>query len=355
MNEVEKILKSLKIPKISRKSFVEGKGQSITLGVVNQPFSKFKGYSKFTELHMDLWRALLDMAVELDPTHQFSTVTINHNVLCLPHKDVRNDGTTMIVGLGDYTGGELVVEGKTIDINHRPYWFNGYLHEHYNTAHDGDRWSVMFYSCKKTWDIIHRAEDVPIIREVYHGNQYHNAKIGFGIEKGEHWLDLGAHIGCFSKKAEYYGATVEAVEPNPKNYELLRHNISGDCYPVAVGVETKMVGFKPGSKHYFGQIVPQALEHGLDIVQIDLRELISPDCCLKMDIEGSEIAILDTVDFTGVKKMVFAYHIFKDRSRTNFLRRIERLKQWFSVVYHQEIKREEMDFFPNEIIVFCIR
>jgi len=34
----------------------------------------------------------------------------------------------MIIGLGDYTGGELVVNGEEIDIKHKPYYFNGYLH-----------------------------------------------------------------------------------------------------------------------------------------------------------------------------------------------------------------------------------
>lgn len=348
LQKVESLLKKITIPKTKRKMVSDSNARTVTMGQVNQPFHKFKGYSKFTDQQPELWEAIKEMAEYLDPKHRYTSVTINHNVLCKPHKDNRNDGTTLIIGLGDYTGGELHVDGEDIDINHKPYYFNGYLHEHYNKPFTGDRWSLMFYSLRKSWEIEHREEDIPIIREVYHGNQYHRKDIGFGVEKDELWIDIGAHIGCFTKKCQYYGAHTESYEPDPDNFELLKKNSVGKCFNVAVGDKAGKVSLKKGSKCYFNKVIP-----GSDIEQVAFEDILKPGCCVKMDIEGAEIPILDNCDFSGIKKMVFAYHINCDRSRTNFLKRMERLRKWFGVIHHQEIKSEHMDFFPNEIIVYA--
>lgn len=349
MEKVERMLQRIEIPKTKRKGVSEQTCRTVTIGQVNQPFHKFKGHSKFTEMHPELWQAVQEFAQSLDPEHRYTSVTINHNVLCNPHRDKRNDGTTLIIGLGDYTGGELVIDEQVIDINHRPHYFNGHLHTHYNKPWTGDRWSLMFYSLRRSWDIVHREEDIPIIREVFHGNQYHRGDIGFGIEKGEHWLDIGAHIGCWTKKCHYYGATTDSYEPDPDNYALLIQNSNNPCHNVAVGFNAGKVTLHKGTKSYFNKVS----ELAGDTDQVAFGDILIPDCCIKMDIEGAELPILDHADFTGIKKMVLAYHINCDHSRTNFLRRMDRLRKWFNVVHHQEIKQEHMNFFPNEIIVYC--
>lgn len=347
MNKVEDYLKKICIRKIRRKNISNQTCRTVTMGVINRPFHQFKGYSKFTEEHPELWKLLLELGEQLDPNHQFSSVTINHNVECLPHKDVRNQGTTMIIGLGDYTGGELVVDGKEIDINRKPYYFNGYLHTHYTKPFQGNRYSLMFYNCKNTWNIEHRDEDIPIIREVYHGNQYHNGKIGFGIEKDDHWIDLGAHIGCFSKKAEYYGATVTAYEPCKDNYDLLCKNIKGTAHNVAVGVKDDNVHLQKGSKSYFNKVTGKGTTP-----QVSFESILTDGCCVKMDIEGSELPIIDECDFSGIKKMVIAYHTNVDKSLANLHLRVAKLMEWFDVDY-QEITIDPIDMFPNEIMIYC--
>jgi FkbM family methyltransferase len=349
MNELLKYLSEITIPKTRRKAISSTSCRTVTLGVINKPFSTFKGYSKFTDKHPKLWELLLELGKQLDPDHQFSSVTINHNVECMPHKDARNSGTTLIIALGDYTGGELVVDDEEIDIKEKPYYFNGYLKEHYNKPFTGDRYSLMFYSCKKTWDIEHREEDIPIIREVYHGNQYHNAKIGFGVEKGDHWIDIGAHIGCFSKKVEYYHGTVSSYEPCKDNYDLLKKNIKGQSHNVAVGVKDDMVHLQIGSKHYFNKVIGKG-----STPQVSFESILTSGCCVKMDIEGAEIPIMDQCDFSKINKMVIAYHTNVDKSRDNLLQRVDRLKQWFDVT-HQPIKQEHMNMFPNEVMIYCMK
>ena len=210
----------------------------------------------------------------------------------------------------------------------------------------------MYYSIRKSWNIEHRQDDIPVIREVYHGNQYHNGKIGFGIESGDHWIDIGAHIGCFSKKVIYQNATVSAYEPDLKNYELLVKNIgTSNAFNFAVSHESGKASLKKGSASYFSKIIP-----GDDITVLSFEAILIDDCCVKMDIEGSEMTILDNCDFSKISKFVFAYHTNVDKSKSNFLNRMNRLKTWFNV-FHQSIKDDGKPFnqFPNEIIVYCRR
>ena len=351
--EVLDYLKGITIYKERRKKISDGTVRSVTLGYVNRPFHKWKGHSKFTEQHPKLWELLLKYGEQLDPNHKFSSVTINHNVECKPHTDVRNEGTTIIVGLCDYLEGELVVDGQEIDIKEKPYYFNGYLKTHYNKPWVGDRYSLMFFSCRKTWDIKHRDEDIPIIREVYHGNQYHKKEIGFGIEKGDHWLDLGAHIGCFSNKAQRNHATVVAIEPDYDNYLLLCENVGKEnCRNVAVGSSNRIGELVKGSKSYFHKVRDDP-SGSLSIIAFE--ELVTEGCCVKMDIEGAELDIIDNCDFTGIEKMVIAYHTNVDKSLANFHMRVAKLMEWFDVVHHQEITMDPIDMFPNEIMIYCLK
>lgn len=348
-SRVEELLCDIKIPKRPRKAIGDGAVESVTMGIVNRPFHKYKGTSKFTCSHPELWEAIQELGRALDPDHEFTTVTINHNVTCKPHKDKRNSGTTMIVAVGDYTGGELVIEGTEVDIRYKPHYFNGYLKTHWNNTHVGERWSLMYYTVRGTRTIAHRPCDVPILKEVYYGNAYHNRDIGFGIEAGDHWIDIGAHIGCWSRKVIENGGTVDAFEPDPDSYRLLCENIDiSSATPCAVGASCGQVDLVPGSSPYFNKVCP-----GGSIPRLAFGDIVSPDCCVKMDIEGSELEILDSCDFTGIRKMVVAYHITADRSRTNLLRRVSRLRQYFSEVHHQAIPNETMNFFPNEIMIYC--
>jgi hypothetical protein len=118
LERVERMLARIDIPRTKRKNIQKQACQTVTMGQVNRPFSTFKGHSNFTESQPELWQALQELAEFLNPDHRYTSVTINHNVLCLPHRDKRNDGTTLIIGLGDYTGGQIVIEGSEIDIHH---------------------------------------------------------------------------------------------------------------------------------------------------------------------------------------------------------------------------------------------
>jgi len=345
--EILQILEKTKFPSKQRKNLSDSNFKSLTLGLIHRQFSRYKGYSIDTTNNEDLYFLLLKWAKTFTDL-TFTTISINKNVMCKPHKDAKNDGMTMIVGLGDYTGGELWIDNQTIDIHNRPYFFNGYAHLHYNLPHLGTRYSIMFYCYRVKIDIIHRPEDVPIVNEVLYGNAYQNRD--FVIEKGELWIDIGAHIGCFAKKVLTNGANVICYEPSQSNYDILVQNISPSmCKKIAVGSHNGLVSVKEGSRHYFDRIVD-----GGDVQCLSFDQVVSKDVCVKMDIEGSELEILDQCNFSGLKKMVIAYHTNRDPLVENLGRRVDRLKTFFKQVYHAPVKEEiKMNRFPNELFIFC--
>ena len=82
----------------------------------------------------------------LFPDFNFDGVMINRNFKCPRHKDKNNSNDSLIIGLGDYENGELVVENVSHDIRYKPLIFNGSKNEHYvNDWTNGDRFSVVLF------------------------------------------------------------------------------------------------------------------------------------------------------------------------------------------------------------------
>jgi len=77
---------------------------------------------------------------------KWTNIMINKNFQTQPHRDANNIGESCIIGLGDYTGGELEVEGRgVINIQHNPTIFNGSELTHSTKAFKGERWSLVFF------------------------------------------------------------------------------------------------------------------------------------------------------------------------------------------------------------------
>jgi hypothetical protein len=78
----------------------------------------------------------------------FTSIHINHNVVCPRHIDPKNVGNSMIVSIGDYEGGELVVEGvETYNAKYHPLIFNGALFHHWNNPiTNGNKYSLIFFN-----------------------------------------------------------------------------------------------------------------------------------------------------------------------------------------------------------------
>ena len=85
-----------------------------------------------------------------------STVAVNCNAQFIPHRDSGAGAgqlQSMIVGLGDYIGGELVVESELHDIRYKPIEFNGWLQRHWTLPFQGERFSLVWFTPKGCEDI----------------------------------------------------------------------------------------------------------------------------------------------------------------------------------------------------------
>ena len=97
-------------------------------------------------LHPQVYAQLQELATLLKL--EVTSFCVNKNLQCRPHIDKLNVGDSTIVGLGDYEGGELIVEGKYIDIHYKPYCFNGAEKKHATAPFQGTRYSIIFYTQK---------------------------------------------------------------------------------------------------------------------------------------------------------------------------------------------------------------
>ena len=89
-----------------------------------------------------------------NPTFKFKSVYVNKNVICKKHLDSNNDGNSLLIGLGKYTGGRTVLyfntsKGEVIQkkfhIKSQSLVFNGGEIEHRSESFKGTRYSLVFF------------------------------------------------------------------------------------------------------------------------------------------------------------------------------------------------------------------
>jgi len=86
----------------------------------------------------------------LFPDFEFNSVQINKNFKCAPHYDNKNCGEALVMALGDFTGGELVIEGVEHDVLNKPIIFNGSTQEHWVKDFEGERYSIVLFNLKQS-------------------------------------------------------------------------------------------------------------------------------------------------------------------------------------------------------------
>ena len=108
-------------------------GQSMVFGTVYSHRLKKYTTSSKTKDNPVLFHLLQELAAKEVPAFSYTTIVVNKNVVTNPHVDQYNVGPTLILGIGSFKGGELVVRNQTFDIsNHKWLYFWG-KDEHYNT------------------------------------------------------------------------------------------------------------------------------------------------------------------------------------------------------------------------------
>ena len=121
----------------SGRTQVYGYGSRRTLG-----FGEFKN----NIVNPELYQVLVQFGkMAIPPYIPWTAIQVNHNYQTNPHVDGNNIGLSYSVSFGDFTGGELVVEGEPFQTRYSPIIFNGSLNEHYNKPISGDRYSLVYF------------------------------------------------------------------------------------------------------------------------------------------------------------------------------------------------------------------
>jgi tRNA U38,U39,U40 pseudouridine synthase TruA len=141
-----------KAERSSAYAYVEGEGGasgSFSVGAMpGEQCLQPKGNKLFPEL----MKAAFELEMALCPHRPpSSTIAINRNAQFRPHTDSgagAGQSTSLIVGLGDYAGGELVVEGQKMDIRYQPVEFNGWKQRHWTMPFQGERYTLVWFTPK---------------------------------------------------------------------------------------------------------------------------------------------------------------------------------------------------------------
>lgn len=148
---IYEILNSLIFPKTnSRKNIFQKRIEAFVLGDVNyrgqkKMDNKTRGPSRYNKKFPELYLELKKFMNSYDPDFTFTTIQINKNIMAPPHIDKNNVGPSYIIALGDFEGGNLVIEGKEYNIKNTFKKFDGRL-GHWTTEFTGTRYSLIFFT-----------------------------------------------------------------------------------------------------------------------------------------------------------------------------------------------------------------
>jgi FkbM family methyltransferase len=216
--------------------------------------------------------------------------------------------------------------------------------------------------------------DIKVIDEVMIRDVYELKKLDFWIEPQDYWLDLGANIGTFTLMCLSRGAKVISYEPEEENFQLLETNIKTNfntgftLHQKAVGATNGQVPLylcKGDYNKYRHTIYPKRGRESVQIPMESIHSVLAKNrqiTAIKIDIEGAEIDILESMKLsdwrkTQVKKMVFEYSFDIDPSIPRFLKIVENLRLYFDLVHYTKVKEDEEFYkhFPAMTMVYCLK
>lgn len=149
--EFTEILECLKRKHIPQNYYrqTSGLGRSQCFGIVKQRNCRYAG-SRFNFMRPDLLAAVQRLARKILPYEfEYDGIQVNENYQTAPHKDAGNRGESAIVGFGDYTGGELLVEEQSVSIKNRVVYFDGSVYTHSTAPFTGNRYSLVFFKVNR--------------------------------------------------------------------------------------------------------------------------------------------------------------------------------------------------------------
>lgn len=171
--KIYELLKELKWPKTERPNVIrnsdkkkaEEKGkkanyEGFVLGKVYSWAGKgeLAGHKKILSLktrdkkYKKLYNETKKLMKMKDPKFKFTSIQYNKNHRAAKHKDAKNMGISYIIGLGNYTNGELIIYDENDknpvkhNIKNKFYKFNGSIYPHETTPFKKERYTLVFYN-----------------------------------------------------------------------------------------------------------------------------------------------------------------------------------------------------------------
>lgn len=147
--------------------------------------------------------------------------------------------------------------------------------------------------------------------------------------KTDIWLDIGAHIGCFTCLIAPKVNRVIAYEPESKNYAELLENIDVNKLKNVTAINSAVVGNDDVERDFYVYTTNNTGIHSF-FKRSDIKDLIPPDCekpsfvkcenindiidafgvtAIKMDCEGAEVEILRSLTkLSQIRELILEYH-----------------------------------------------
>jgi len=226
---------------------------------------------------------------------------------------------------------------------------------------------------KKTLSIYYRPNttDEKVIPEVLQKNVYQSPKFKFFLEETDRWLDLGGNIGTFSLLCLNKNISVVSFEPESENFELLQKNVKTNFgktklfkgFQKAIGLHNGKLPLylcKGDYNKYRHTLCPKRGRDTIMVPIVSITDIIQKYNinCIKIDIEGYEIELLEKLslqDLKPIRKLVYEYSFDVDKSIPRFLNIVKKLKNHFKFVQYDKVKENELEYnyYPPCVNVYC--
>ena len=204
--------------------------------------------------------------------------------------------------------------------------------------------------------------DEKTFNEVIVNNTYQ--KKDFKIKKGEHWIDLGGNVGAFAVLALSKGATVDIYEPDPFSCKMIEKNLKVNDYDANIYQKAVVANDKKKMTMYVGNnmnvwrnsLYKNWGNEKFTIDCVHYENVITKDSIVKMDIEGAEMAILESMQ-EFPKKMVYEWSFDIDPSLTRYRQILKKMKKRYKSIRGTEFNLDfvewQKSWFPPCANVYC--
>lgn len=217
--------------------------------------------------------------------------------------------------------------------------------------------------------------DEKAIKDVIINKCYERPKSNFLPKQNENWLDAGGNIGAFAVWAASKGAIVTVYEPDPYNCEMIEKNLKKNGLKATIinkalvhnSTQEMILFIGNNNQVWRNSLCKKWNNKGIKVKCANFFEVYKYFDCCKMDIEGSEMSILENVINSDYifEKLVFEWSFDIDRNIERCLKCISALSHDYLILNPviQQLSKylfknppvKEWTFNPAAVNVFCVK